>query len=57
MFLCEWSVKRPIAMASFIIVLVMLGINAYRKLSVDLLPSVDVPYVRIRAEYQGGSPE
>ena len=44
-------------MASFIIVLVMLGINAYRKLSVDLLPSVDVPYVRIRAEYQGGSPE
>ena len=57
MFLCEWSVKRPIAMASFIIVLVMLGINAYRKLSIDLMPSVDVPYVRIRAEYQGGSPE
>ena len=44
-------------MTSFIIVLVMLGINAYRKLSIDLMPSVDVPYVRIRAEYQGGSPE
>ena len=57
MFLCKWSVRRPIAMTSFIIVLVMLGINSYRKLSVDLMPSVDIPYVRIRAEYQGGSPE
>ena len=44
-------------MTSFIIVLVMLGINAYRKLSIDLMPSVDVPYVFIKTEYQGGSPE
>ena len=57
MFLCKWSVRRPIAMSSFIIVMVMLGINSYRKLSIDLMPSVDIPYVRIRAEYQGGSPE
>ncbi|MBQ4314993.1 MAG: efflux RND transporter permease subunit, partial [Lentisphaeria bacterium] len=57
MFLCDWSVKRPIAMTSFIIVLVMLGINSYRKLSIDLMPSVDVPYVFVKTEYQGGSPE
>ncbi len=57
MFLNEWSVRRPIAMSAFIIVLVMLGLNAYRKLSIDLMPSIEIPYIMIRTEYQGGSPE
>ena len=57
MFLTTWSVRRPIAMTAFIIVLLMLGINSYRKLSIDLMPSIDSPFVLIRAEYQGGSPE
>ena len=57
MFLNEWSVRRPIAMSAFIIVLIMLGMNAYRKLSIDLMPSLDIPFILIRTEYQGGSPE
>lgn len=57
MFLNEWSVRRPIAMSAFIIVLIMLGLNAYRKLSIDLMPSLEIPYIMIRTEYQGGSPE
>ncbi|MCQ2380147.1 MAG: efflux RND transporter permease subunit [Victivallaceae bacterium] len=57
MFLSTWSVRRPIAMTAFIIILVMLGINAYRKISIDLMPSMDIPYVRIRCEYNGASPE
>ena len=57
MFLTTWSVRRPIAMTAFIIVLLMLGINSYRKLSIDLMPSIDSPFVLIWAEYQGGSPE
>ena len=57
MFLTTWSVRRPIAMTAFIIVLLMLGVNSYRKLSIDLMPSIDSPFVLIRAEYQGGSPE
>ena len=57
MFLNEWSVRRPIAMSAFIIVLIMLGMNAYRKLSIDLMPSLDIPFILIRTEYKGGSPE
>ena len=57
MFLNEWSVRRPIAMSAFIIVLIMLGLNSYRKLSIDLMPSLEIPYIMIRTEYQGGSPE
>ena len=57
MFLSRWAVRRPIAMTAFIIILVMLGANAYRKLSIDLMPSLDIPYVLIRCEYDGASPE
>lgn len=57
MFLSTWSVRRPIAMTAFIIILITLGINAYRKISIDLMPNMDIPYVRIRCEYNGASPE
>ena len=57
MFLSKWAVHRPIAMTAFIIILIMLGSNAYRKLSIDLMPSLDIPYVLIRCEYDGASPE
>ena len=57
MFLSKWAVHRPIAMTAFIIILIMLGANAYRKLSIDLMPSLDIPYVLIRCEYDGASPE
>ena len=57
MFLSTWSVRRPIAMTAFIIILIMLGMNAYRKLSIDLMPSLDIPYIFIRCNYDGASPE
>ena len=56
MFLSRWSVRRPIAMTAFIIVLLMIGINFYPKLSIDLLPNMEIPTVLIRCEYQGASP-
>ena len=49
MFLCRWSVTRPIAMTSFIIVLVMLGINSYRKLSIA--PEADLAKVLQNREF------
>lgn len=56
MFLSRWSVRRPIAMTAFIIVLLMIGINFYPKLSIDLLPNMEIPTVLVRCEYQGASP-
>ena len=56
MFLSRWSVRRPIAMTAFIIVLVMIGASLYPKLSIDLLPNMEIPTVLVRCEYQGASP-
>ena len=56
MFLSRWSVRRPIAMTAFIIVLVMIGASLYPRLSIDLLPNMEIPTVMVRCEYQGASP-
>ena len=56
MFLSKWSVQRPIAMSALIIVLVMIGASLYPKLSIDLLPNMEIPTVLVRCEYQGASP-
>lgn len=56
MFLSEWSVRRPIAMTALIIVLVMIGLNFYPRISIDLLPNMEVPMVLVRCEYEGASP-
>ena len=56
MFLSRISVHRPIAMTAFIIVLVMIGASLYPRLSIDLLPNMEIPTVLVRCEYQGASP-
>ena len=56
MFLSHWSVTRPIAMTAFIIVLIMIGASLYPKLSIDLLPNMEIPTVLVRCEYKGASP-
>ena len=57
MFLATASTKRPIAMASLLIALVFLGANSYRKLSLENLPSVDIPYVTVTTTWAGASSE
>ncbi|MBO7329553.1 MAG: efflux RND transporter permease subunit [Lentisphaeria bacterium] len=56
MSLSSISVHRPIAMTALIIVLVMIGASLYEKISIDLLPSMEIPTVLVRCEYQGASP-
>ena len=56
MFLSKWSVHRPIAMTAFLTVLVMIGISMYPRISIDLLPNMEIPTVLVRCEYQGASP-
>ncbi len=48
MFLSKWSVQRPIAMTAFIIVLVMIGISLYPKISIDLLPNMEIRKSRLK---------
>ncbi len=56
MFLSNASIRRPIAMSCLIIALAALGFNSYRKLGLELLPSVDIPYVTVVTTYPGASP-
>lgn len=56
MFLSNGSISRPVAMSCFIIALALLGMNAYRKLGLELMPKIDIPYVTITVEYPGATP-
>ncbi|MFH1919288.1 MAG: efflux RND transporter permease subunit [Planctomycetota bacterium] len=57
MILSDVSIRRPIAMGCLIIGLALLGLNAYRKMGLELMPKVDVPYVTVVTIYPGASPE
>jgi hydrophobic/amphiphilic exporter-1 (mainly G- bacteria), HAE1 family len=57
MFISDASVRRPIAVACLIIALTLLGINAGRKMGVELMPKIDAPYITITTIYPGAGPE
>ncbi len=57
MFLSNAAVKRPVAMSCLIIGLTLLGMNAYRKMGLEIMPKVDIPYITIITVYPGATPE
>ena len=57
MFLATAATKRPVATSALLLALSLLGLNSYRKLSLENLPSVDVPYVTVTTVWPGASPE
>jgi HAE1 family hydrophobic/amphiphilic exporter-1 len=56
-FLSELSIKRPVLATMMIMALVVLGLFSYRRLSIDLFPEVDFPFLVIQTRYPGASPE
>jgi len=57
MFLATASTKRPIAITCLLIALIALGINSYRKIPLEQMPAVDIPYAVILTTWVGASPE
>lgn len=57
MFLSDVSVRRPIAIGCLIIALTFLGFNAYRKMGLEIMPKIDMPFVTITTPYPGASPQ
>ena len=55
--LAEICIKRPVFATMLILMLVVLGLDAYRKLGVDLFPKVEFPIVTITTTLRGASPE
>ena len=57
MFLVKASIRRPIAMSTLLIALGVFGVLAFRNVGIDLVPSVDTPYVTVNVIYPGASPD
>jgi HAE1 family hydrophobic/amphiphilic exporter-1 len=57
MFLSDLSIKRPVLATMMIMALVVLGLFSYRRLSIDLFPNIDFPFLVIQTRYPGASPE
>jgi len=56
-FLSDLSIKRPVLATMMIMALVVLGVFSYRRLSIDLFPDVEFPFLVIQTRYPGASPE
>ena len=57
MFLSNLSIKRPVVATVMILTLVTLGIFSARRLSIDMMPDVEIPVLSIITEFPGASPE
>jgi len=57
MFLSNLSIKRPVVATVMMLTLVTLGIFSWRRLSIDMMPDVEIPVLSIIAEFPGASPE
>ncbi|HEX6694986.1 MAG TPA: efflux RND transporter permease subunit [Longimicrobiales bacterium] len=51
------SIKRPIAVAMAYFSIALLGVAAFRKLPVELLPDISLPRLTVAANWPGASPE
>ena len=57
MFLATASTQRPIAVSCLLIALIVLGLNSFRKIPVENMPAVDIPYIAVVTQWVGASPE
>ena len=53
----EFSVKKPFTIFVAVIAILVLGVVSYLKMTPDLLPNMDFPYVIIMTTYPGANPE
>ncbi len=53
----KFSVKKPYTVLVAVILVIVLGVVSFMKMSTDLLPSISLPYVIVMTPYPGASPE
>jgi HAE1 family hydrophobic/amphiphilic exporter-1 len=56
MNLARASVQRPVLTSMVTLMVVVLGLVAMSRLQIDLLPSIELPTVTVRTQYQGADP-
>jgi HAE1 family hydrophobic/amphiphilic exporter-1 len=55
--LAEICIRRPVFATMLVMALVVLGLDSYRKLGVDLFPKIDLPVVTVTTTLPGAAPE
>ena len=55
--MAKFSVKKPLTVFVVVLAIVVLGVVAYLRMTPDLLPNMDFPYVVIVTTAPGASPE
>lgn len=51
------SVKKPYTVLVAVVLVVVLGVVSFTKMTTDLLPNISLPYVIVMTTYPGASPE
>jgi len=57
MFLPELSIRRPVLATVMSLVIVLLGVISFQRLSIREYPKIDTPVVSVRTVYTGASPQ
>lgn len=53
----KFSVKKPYTVLVAVVLVVVLGVVSFTKMTTDLLPNISLPYVIVMTTYPGASPE
>lgn len=53
----KFSVKKPYTVIVAVLLILILGVVSWSKMTTDLLPNITLPYVVVMTGYEGGSPE
>ena len=54
--LAAWSIRHPVGVTMIALAVVVLGLFSFQRLSVNLLPDIIYPEVRVRINYPGVTP-
>lgn len=55
--LSKFSVKKPYTVVVGVVLIIILGVVSFTRMTVDLLPSMNMPYAIVMTTYPGASPE
>lgn len=53
----KFSVKKPYTVLVAVVLVIVLGVVSFMKMTTDLLPNISLPYVIVMTTYPGASPE
>ena len=56
MNLARASVRRPVFTSMLALIVVVLGSVSLSRLQIDLLPSIELPTLTVRTQYEGADP-